>query len=192
VLGVSDSSQGPGWCQASDGKWYPPQTQPAAPFGEPAYSYQQHGYGYSYGASYAYSGFWRRVAAALLDGLILSVPTAIIGAAAGANQFNAGVSYGYSPGVSALVNLLNTAIGVAYYAGLEGTRGQTLGKMALGIKVIDADAGGFIGIPRGIGRYFARILSAIALGLGYLWMLWDPRKQCWHDKLVRSVVVRSA
>jgi uncharacterized RDD family membrane protein YckC len=81
---------------------------------------------------------------------------------------------------------------VAYYAILEGTRGQTLGKMALGIKVVDADNGGFIGIPRGIGRYFARILSAIVLGLGYLWMLWDPRKQCWHDKLVRSVVIRTS
>jgi uncharacterized RDD family membrane protein YckC len=127
----------------------------------------------------------------VIDGLLLSVPTGIIGAIVGADQFNAGVSYGYAPGVSALLNLINTVIGVAYYAGLEGTRGQTLGKMAVGIKVVDADTGGFIGVPRGIGRYFARILSAIALGLGYLWMLWDPRKQCWHDKLVRSVVIRT-
>jgi uncharacterized RDD family membrane protein YckC len=200
---MSEVSQGPGWWQASDGKWYPPQTQPAPPPGQPPdgyqqpygfqqpYGYQQQGYGYSYGPTYVYSGFWRRVGAAVLDGLILSVPTGIIGAIAGAGQFNASVNYGYAPGVSALLNLLNTAIGVAYYAILEGTRGQTLGKMALGIKVVDADTGGFIGIPRGIGRYFARILSAIALGLGYLWMLWDPRKQCWHDKLVRSVVIRT-
>jgi uncharacterized RDD family membrane protein YckC len=188
---MSEVSQGPGWWQASDGKWYPPQSQTPPPFGQPEYGYQQHGYGYSYGPAYSYSGFWRRVGAAVLDGLILSVPTGIIGAVAGADQFNAGVTYGYAPGVSAALNLLNTVIGVAYYAVLEGTRGQTLGKMAVGIKVVDADGGGLIGIPRGIGRYFARILSAIALGLGYLWMLWDPRKQCWHDKLVRSIVVRT-
>jgi uncharacterized RDD family membrane protein YckC len=195
---MSDTSQGPGWWQASDGKWYPPQpaaaptgTYPPSP-GQPPYGYQQQGYGYSYGPTYAYSGFWRRVGAAVLDGLILSVPTGILGVIAGADQFNASVSYGYSPGTSAALNLLNTVIGVAYYAILEGTRGQTLGKMALGIKVVDADNGGFIGIPRGIGRYFARILSAIVLGLGYLWMLWDPRKQCWHDKLVRSVVIRTS
>jgi uncharacterized RDD family membrane protein YckC len=139
-----------------------------------------------------YSGFWRRVGAAVLDGLILSVPTGIIGAIAGADQFNAGVSYGYSPGTTVALNLVNTIIGVAYYAGMEGTRGQTLGKMAVGIKVVDADTARMIGIPRGIGRYFARILSAIPLGLGYLWMLWDGRKQCWHDKLVRSVVVRTS
>jgi uncharacterized RDD family membrane protein YckC len=203
---LSDAPQGPGWWQASDGKWYPPQAltppppgayaqPPGGPYAQPTgqgpYSYQQHGYGYAYGPTFTYSGFWRRVGAALIDGLLLSVPTGIIGAIAGAGQFNAGVSYGYAPGVSALLNLLNTVIGVAYYAILEGTRGQTVGKMAVGIKVVDADTGGFIGIPRGIGRYFARILSAIVLGLGYLWMLWDARKQCWHDKLVRSVVVRT-
>ena len=170
----------------------PPPGQYPPPGGQPPYGYQQQGYGYSYGPTYSYSGFWRRVGAVVLDGLILSVPTAIIGAAVGASQFSAGVGYGYSPGANAAVNLVNTLIGVAYYAILEGTRGQTLGKMAVGIKVVDADTGGFIGIPRGIGRYFARILSAIALGLGYLWMLWDGRKQCWHDKLVRSVVVRTS
>src|SRR6476469_6326464 len=99
---MSDASQGPGWWQASNGKWYPPQTQSPPPAGayaqapgEAPYSYQQHGYGYSYGPSHAYSGFWRRVGAAVLDGLLLSVPTGIIGLIAGADQFNAGVSYGY-------------------------------------------------------------------------------------------------
>jgi uncharacterized RDD family membrane protein YckC len=192
---MSDVSQGPGWWQASDGKWYPPQSQPATGYAQTSSAqptYQQYGYGYGYGQGYTYSGFWRRVGAALIDGLILTVPNSIVQAAAGSGGITAGLGYGYSAGASAAVSLVNTVIGVAYYAFLEGTRGQTLGKMALGIKVIDADTSGFIGIPRGIGRYFARILSAIALGLGYLWMLWDPRKQCWHDKLVRSVVVRTS
>jgi uncharacterized RDD family membrane protein YckC len=42
---------------------------------------------------------------------------------------------------------------------------------------------------RGLVRELGRILSAIPFYLGYLWMLWDPEKQTWHDKLVRSVVV---
>jgi uncharacterized RDD family membrane protein YckC len=174
---MSEVSQGPGWWQASDGKWYPPQSQTPPSFGQPAYGYKQQGYGYSYGPASSYSGFWRRAGAALLDGLIVNVPIDIIGA----GQLNA------RPHI-----LLSNVIGVAYYAILEGTRGQTLGKMAVGIKVIDADTAGFIGVPRGIGRYFARFLSGIALGLGYLWMLWDPRKQCWHDKLVGSIVVRTS
>ena len=189
---MSDASQGPGWWQASDGKWYPPQQHPAATQGQVPYTYTQHGYGYSYGPAYAYSGFWRRVAAALLDGLILSVPTRLIAVVASAGSTGAAFGYGLTPGASVAVSVINTLVGVAYYACLEGTRGQTVGKMALGIRVVDADDGSFIGIPRGIGRYFARILSGIVFGLGYLWMLWDDRKQCWHDKLVRSVVVRTS
>ena len=64
--------------------------------------------------------------------------------------------------------------------------------MALGIKVIDADTGALIGIPRGIVRNVVRIVSGLVFGLGYLWMLWDPRKQTWHDKAANTVVVRVA
>lgn len=161
------------------------------PFPAPGPGYEQQGYGYSYGSAYQYAGFWRRVGAAILDGLILSVPTTLVSAVFASGSISANVTYGYSPGEEAAVNLLGTVIAVAYYAYFEGARGQTLGKMALGLRVIDADTGDYIGIGRGIGRYFARILSGIVLGLGYLWMLWDPRKQTWHDKLVGSVVVRS-
>ena len=135
------------------------------------------------------AGFWIRVVAVLIDGVVLIVAQGIL-FGAGWMLWGSGLSAGMA--VKGATQLFSSLIGAAYTIAFHWIWGQTLGKMALGIKVIDADAGGFIGIPRGIGRYFARILSAIALGLGYLWMLWDPRKQCWHDKLVRSVVVRSA
>ena len=65
-------------------------------------------------------------------------------------------------------SVLTLVIGIGYYAGLEGSRtGQTLGKKALGIRVIDANDGGPIGFGRGVIRYFGRIISAIPLGLGY-------------------------
>jgi uncharacterized RDD family membrane protein YckC len=152
-----------------------------------------------------FAGFWIRFLAALIDGLIIGVPLAIIGAMVGAfdttttdafgNQTESSsfrVSYGWTPGAPAWFNLLNTLVGVAYYASLEGgPTGQTLGKRVCNIRVVDATTGQpGIGIGRGIGRYFARILSAIPLGLGYLWMLWDDRKQTWHDKLVTTVVVK--
>ena len=59
----------------------------------------------------------------------------------------------------------------------------------MGIRVYDFSQGGPIGYGRGVGRHFARILSAIPCYLGYFWMLWDKEKQCWHDKLVTSIVV---
>lgn len=79
---------------------------------------------------------------------------------------------------------------VTYFALMEGKRGQTLGKRALGIRVVDIQTGQPIGVGRGVGRYFARLLSGAACYLGYLWMLWDDQKQTWHDKLTTSVVVR--
>jgi uncharacterized RDD family membrane protein YckC len=39
-------------------------------------------------------------------------------------------------------------------------------------------------------RYFASILSALILGLGYFWVVFDGRKQSWHDKFAGTVVVR--
>ena len=165
----------------------------AAPGGDqPGYGFEQRGYGYTYGPKLgAFAGFWRRFGAAFLDGIILAIPTNIVRGIAGDSGFSNGMFVGR--GSSPSVTLLNTIIGVLYYALLEGgPRGQTIGKMALGIRVVDAEGGEPIGYARGVGRYFARWLSALPLLLGYFWMLWDERKQTWHDKLVRSVVVRTS
>jgi uncharacterized RDD family membrane protein YckC len=125
-----------------------------------------------------YAGFWIRFGASLLDGLIIGVATGLAAAMFGADDTT--------------TNLLNLVVGVVYFGLLEGgPTGQTLGKRVCGIRVVDAATGQpGIGVGRGIGRYFARWLSAIPLGLGYFWMLWDERKQTWHDKIVSSVVVR--
>jgi len=95
--------------------------------------------------------------------------------------------------VASILLLIAAVLAAAAYFGLlEGGRtGQTVGKRALGIRVVDIDTEGELGVRRGVGRYFARWLSALVCGVGYLWMLWDPQKQCWHDKIVRSAVVRA-
>ena len=81
-------------------------------------------------------------------------------------------------------------VGVAYFGYLEGSNsGQTLGKRALGIRVIDFNTGGPIGFGRAVIRYFGRMVSAIPCLLGYFWMLWDKEKQTWHDKFANDVVV---
>jgi len=156
---------------------------PPDPAGEPpsppgsGYGYQQQGYGYSYGPVATYSGFWRRAGAFLLDEVVIGVAGSLL----------AGLS-----GDSSTVGLLNLFISIAYFSILEGSRGQTLGGMVANVRVVDADTGGLIGIPRAIWRNIVRIASGFVLGLGYLWMLWDPRKQTWHDKAANSVVVRTA
>jgi uncharacterized RDD family membrane protein YckC len=130
---------------------------------------------YSSGPSGPRAGFWQRFGAALLDGLILAVPTVILVLVIGQG---------------ALSQLLQTLISLAYFTYFEGgATGQTIGKRALGIRVYDFRQGGPIGYGRAFIRWISRILSTIPLLLGYFWMLWDSEKQCWHDKLAGSVVV---
>jgi uncharacterized RDD family membrane protein YckC len=120
------------------------------------------------------AGFWRRVVAALLDGVLVSAFILAV------NAVSASIA------VLALTSLL----GLAYVVVLEGgASGQTLGRRAVGIRVVDADGGGPIGIPRALLRWAAEWLSALILLLGYLWMLWDSEKQTWHDKLASTLVV---
>ena len=67
----------------------------------------------------------------------------------------------------------------------------TPGKMAVKTKIVDAKTGEPPHMGQYIGRYFAYILSALACGLGFLWIAWDSRKQGWHDKLAGTVVIQS-
>lgn len=121
------------------------------------------------------AGFWTRFGAAILDGIIISIPYFIVVTATD----NAAVA-----------NAANLLTGIVYYTYFEGSAaGQTIGKKALGIRVIDLAGGGSIGHSRAFIRYLGRIVSAIVLLLGYLWMLWDDEKQTWHDKMAGSVVV---
>ncbi len=124
------------------------------------------------------AGFWRRFVAALLDGIILGVIGGILGAIL-TDSDNAASGTG-------------VILGILYYTYFEGSSGQTLGKKALGIRVVDIAGGGSIGFGRAFIRYIGRIVSAIPLLLGYFWMLWDKEKQTWHDKFARSVVVQES
>jgi uncharacterized RDD family membrane protein YckC len=120
------------------------------------------------------AGFWRRFAALFLDGIIVGIPTAILESA---------ISRAAGSG-------LGLVIGAAYATLMIGSaRGQTVGQMALGIRVIDLNTGGPIGYGRAFVRWLVSIVSALACFLGYFWMLWDSEKQCWHDKAANDVVV---
>ncbi|MDP1794540.1 MAG: RDD family protein [Acidimicrobiales bacterium] len=86
--------------------------------------------------------------------------------------------------------ILSVLAALAYYAYLEGSpSGQTLGKRVMDIRVIDAETGEPIGYGRAVLRFFSRFLSSLLCALGYFWMLWDPNKQTWHDKITADVVV---
>ena len=147
-------------------------------------------------ATAGYAGFGARFLAVMVDGmivgaiyLVLMIPVFILGAvmaAGGGRQAEVGIVsiLGF------LFQLIGWAASVGYYIYFTA-KGQTLGKKALKIRVVRAENGE----PPGYTKAFLRevvgkMVSAMVFGLGYLWMLWDGKKQTWHDKIAGTVVVK--
>jgi uncharacterized RDD family membrane protein YckC len=95
-------------------------------------------------------------------------------------------------GIGALLMMITWFVGPAYFIIMEGMPdGQTLGKKGMGIRVVRKANGAPIGYGLAIGRYLARFVDFITLGLGLLWAAWDPLHQTFHDKIASTLVVRS-
>ena len=117
-----------------------------------------------------YAGFWRRFAAAFIDGLIIGViPGMVI-------RNNGG-------------SVLGFLIGLAYSVWMLGMYGATIGKMVMKIKVTKENGSKLSYSDAGV-RELSKILSALIFALGYLWMIWDAKKQTWHDHIAKTVVVK--
>ncbi len=76
------------------------------------------------------------------------------------------------------------------FAYLEGTKGQTPGKMAVGTRTLREADGNLLGFGLALGRRLLHILDALACLLGYLWPIWDAKRQTFADKIVKSVVIK--
>jgi uncharacterized RDD family membrane protein YckC len=124
---------------------------------------------------FRYAGFWDRFGAAILDALILLIPSYAF-------------QYLLGPQMAFLVNIV---MGWLYSALQESGPAQaTIGKKALGLKVATL-SGDRISFGQATGRFFGKYVSAIILLIGYLMMLWDDRKQTLHDKMAATLVLRN-
>lgn len=157
------------------------------------------------------AGFWPRFGATLIDGFMFSVPAYVLWLAFvpslltddrfelcenefGQQEFCNPVTASDFRGIFAAMAIfwVATMVGAIVYVGwLDGRSGQTLGRRATGIRVVDADTLQPIGPGRAVGRHLLKILSAMPCYLGFLWMLWDDRGQAWHDKLVNTMVIEA-
>jgi uncharacterized RDD family membrane protein YckC len=81
--------------------------------------------------------------------------------------------------------LLPFVLTVVFWVRLKATPG----KLLLGCQVVDASTGEGVSPGQAVLRYLGYILSTLPLGLGFFWMLWDRRRQTFHDKLAGTVVV---
>lgn len=86
---------------------------------------------------------------------------------------------------------LSPFVGAAYFIYFTGSRGATLGKQALKLKVVNADGTDCEYGTAAMREIVGKFLSALMLGIGYLLPLWDERKQALHDKVAKTFVVKT-
>ena len=90
-------------------------------------------------------------------------------------------------GAGIMLSIVTAGLGLFFNAWYEGETGQTLGKKAMNLYVIDTRTGKFIGGPSGIGRHLLHILDALPLGLGYIVGLITGRT--FADRILGTIVV---
>lgn len=134
-----------------------------------------------------YAGFWIRVAASLIDTLLMMIVVLPV------------ISFIYGPEYllsdtyvvgfwDFLFNYLLPAIVVIVFWFYKSA---TPGKMAFKLTIVDASTGGKPSTKQLVIRYVGYYLSAIPLLLGFIWVGIDKRKQGFHDKLAGTIVVRN-
>lgn len=140
-----------------------------------------------------YGGFWNRFAALFIDGLILILPQSLFGYLLGTSfvaRFNYQDPTLIAMGYMLWAYLTAALISWIYFAAFESSLKQaTPGKMALGLIVTDTQ-GRRVSFGRASGRFWAKILSSLPMGLGYLLVAVTPRKQALHDLLCQTLVQR--
>jgi uncharacterized RDD family membrane protein YckC len=177
---VSDTPQGPGWWQASDGKYYPPEQAstfpaPGAGGGVPAGGF---------GATGQLASFGERAIGLLIDvamifaffvvGFIITLVFSAISSTLGA--------------LVGLVLYIAYAGAGLYLGFLVGQKGASPGMAITGLRCVSEDTGQIIGGGMGVIRSLAGIINSIICYVGWLFPLWDPKKQTVSDKLVKTLV----
>ena len=170
----------------------------ASPYAPPTSALADLG-GFQAGGAVVYAGFWKRAAAYMIDGFAVGVVSWIVqmvvmavffGVSAGAMAGDAtGLMAGGLMGILVGMIIVPMALNAIYFAAFHASSKQaTLGKMAVGIKVTD-EHGQRISFARGIGRFFAMILSGLILYIGFFMAGFTDRKRALHDMVCNTLVV---
>jgi uncharacterized RDD family membrane protein YckC len=140
-----------------------------------------------------YAGFWRRLLASLLDGLLLGIVNFIVQLAILLPAFSVAVTedpanFGLNLGLVIALYVIQIGTGFTYETVLLWKYGSTLGKMACQVEVVTAE-GKPITYLRSVGRYFAKLLSWFTLGIGFIIAAFDQEKRSIHDRICNTRVI---
>jgi len=135
-----------------------------------------------------YAGFWRRFAALIVDTILVTLLSFVVGLLIGA-FFAIVTPQTAEENTSNLAGSVGLLMGILYYPLQESSAAQaTWGKRLLNIKVTDAQRQR-ISFWRALARSLGKIVSAMTLGIGYLMAGFTPRKQALHDMLADTLVL---
>ncbi|MFJ2636856.1 RDD family protein [Streptomyces sp. NPDC087422] len=208
--------QQPGPYQQQPGGYlgYPQQQQQPGGYGYPGGGYPgQAPYGYPQGnlppGMPPLAGWGARLGATLLDALMFNlVPGGLV--IAGYTQMSvkladrwqdcddAGIPRDACPnphvsgGSVALILIggLLSLVAMLFLCYREGSTGQTPGKKIVGIRLLREHDGSTLGFGLAFGRRLLHVLDGLPCYLGFLWPLWDAKKQTFADKMVHTVVIK--
>ena len=140
----------------------------------------------------------QRFGARVLDACVVFVGVVVLAFIVLGAVFSADASLG-DIGVNLVLGVLGTLfLGIGYEVSLIALKGQTLGKMAAGIKVVRADNGEIVGWSKSIARWIVPAVLSLVPTIGpilslivYISFLWDSTRQGWHDKLAGTLVIKA-
>ncbi len=161
------------------------------------------GSGFEYTGRYA--GFWIRLLASFIDGIILGIINSVVMMITFLSIYGSTSDFlktlesyvtleGTLPdsfwtfyGIYYLVSLI---VSIAYYTIAIGKWGRTIGKKALGLKILKAD-GSRVSYWRAFGRYWAYVLNGFTLYIGFLVIAFTEKKRGLHDYICDTVVIKT-
>jgi uncharacterized RDD family membrane protein YckC len=133
-----------------------------------------------------------RVVAYIIDALIGVALSAPGGVLVGIGSASHGAVRAWMLSIGSVLLAIAVIVQIWQTAWRQGARGQSWGKIPIGLRTVDAESLRPIGGPRGLLRWLVDlVLGAISILqlLNYLWPLWDRRHQTWADKVAGSVVL---
>ncbi|RNL81359.1 RDD family protein [Nocardioides marmorisolisilvae] len=178
-----------------------PQAPPVPPAGSDPTWGGQPPYTYGQPEPEPYASWGRRVAATLLDTLILLpgyvvivignvlVSDSIVKNPDGTASVTDGANLGLGLALAGIAGLATLIFSIWNQIFRQGRRGATLGKQMMGILVISEENARPIGAALTFVRSIVHFLDAISCYIGYLWPLWDPKKQTFADKIMKTAVL---
>lgn len=150
-----------------------------------------------------YAGFWLRLVAVIIDGIIIGIVQFVVLA-----PILAAIGIGVSEDISSAaesdpialaakimavfstVGLIGQVVNVLYYSFMESSKYQaTIGKLALGLIVTDMN-GEKLDFVKALIRNVSKIVSTVILLVGYLLAAFTEKKQALHDMIAGTLVVK--